>query len=68
MEKIRAIYEDGVFKPVEPVNLPQHCPVRVEPESASTQADVWDDIYAILSERYLSGEHDVAARHNEHQP
>ena len=27
-----------------------------------------DGIYAILGERYQSGEHDVAARHNEHQP
>jgi hypothetical protein len=26
-----------------------------------------DDIYAVLAERYHSGEHDVAARHNEHQ-
>jgi hypothetical protein len=26
------------------------------------------EIYSILGERYDSGEHDVAAHHNEHQP
>lgn len=30
---IRAVYEDGVFKPIEPVNLPEHCQVTVEPVS-----------------------------------
>ena len=30
-------------------------------------AETANAIYAILSERYESGEHDVAARHNEHQ-
>jgi hypothetical protein len=27
-----------------------------------------DDVYAILGRRHSSGEHDVAARHDEHQP
>ncbi len=27
-----------------------------------------DEIYSILSRRHRSGEHDVAERHNEHQP
>jgi hypothetical protein len=27
-----------------------------------------DDVYAILGKRFDSGEHDVAARQNEHQP
>ena len=27
-----------------------------------------DAVFAILSKRYASGEPDVAARHNEHQP
>jgi hypothetical protein len=27
-----------------------------------------DGIYAVLGERYQSGQHDVATRHNEHQP
>jgi predicted DNA-binding antitoxin AbrB/MazE fold protein len=33
MKSIHAIYEDGVFKPTEPVDLPEHCPVNVEPAS-----------------------------------
>ena len=28
---IHAVYEGGVFKPVEPVDLPEHCQVKVEP-------------------------------------
>jgi hypothetical protein len=27
-----------------------------------------EDVYRVLSERYASGERDVAERHNEHQP
>lgn len=64
---IQAVYENGVFRPTEPVNLPEHCKVRVEPEEAESKADVWDEIYAIMSERYRSGEHNVAARHEERQ-
>jgi predicted DNA-binding antitoxin AbrB/MazE fold protein len=68
MKTIHAIYEDGVFKPTEPVDLPDHCPVKVEPQVEPTGQDVWNEIYGIMSERYRSGESDVAARHNEHQP
>lgn len=32
MKTIRAIYEEGVFKPVNPVNLPEHCQVEFEPK------------------------------------
>lgn len=28
---IHAIYEGGVFRPIEPVNLPEHSHVKVEP-------------------------------------
>jgi predicted DNA-binding antitoxin AbrB/MazE fold protein len=67
MNPIHAIYEDGVFKPTERVDLPEHCRVKVELEPDDQKADVWDDIYAIMSERFHSGEHEVAARHDEHQ-
>jgi predicted DNA-binding antitoxin AbrB/MazE fold protein len=36
MKTIRAVYENGVFKPIEPVELPEHCPVNVEPALEST--------------------------------
>ena len=31
MNTIQAIYQDGVFKPIEPVSLPEGCEVRVQP-------------------------------------
>ena len=38
MKTIHAVYEDGVFKPTEPVDLPEHCPVKVEPELEESKA------------------------------
>ncbi len=67
---IHAIYENGVFRPMQPVDLPDRCEVEVEIRAitADEHRPSLDDIYAILNERFDSGEHDVAARHNEHQP
>ncbi|MCZ7645188.1 MAG: antitoxin family protein [Planctomycetota bacterium] len=69
---IHAIYENGVFKPTEKVDLPDKCEVAFEPRrvgknSADDEANL-DAIYEILSFRARSGEKDVAERHNEHQP
>jgi predicted DNA-binding antitoxin AbrB/MazE fold protein len=67
---IPAVYENGVFRPTEKVDLPDRCEVEVEvhrvkepPKSATL-----DDVYEILGRRHNSGEHDLAERHNEHQP
>jgi predicted DNA-binding antitoxin AbrB/MazE fold protein len=67
---IHAIYENGVFRPTEAVEIPEKSTVEFEvrlikegPKSPSL-----DDVYAILGVRFNSGEHDVAERHNEHQP
>jgi predicted DNA-binding antitoxin AbrB/MazE fold protein len=70
MNSIHAIYENGVFRPIQPVSLPDPCEVEFEPRLVRPDAAAGDldEIYAILAERYASGEHDVAARHNEHQP
>ena len=67
---IHAIYENGVFRPVEPVDLPERCQVEVEVRVVKPEAKVpsLDDVYAILGKRFDTGERDVAARHNEHQP
>jgi predicted DNA-binding antitoxin AbrB/MazE fold protein len=67
---IHAIYENGVFRPVEPVDLPERCEVEVEVRTVTATADMpsLDDVYAILGKRFDSGEQDVAARHDEHQP
>ncbi len=77
MNTIHAIYENGVFRPTEPVKLPEGTRVLVH-----TQEEVVDvralappgtdenliGIYEILGRRFDSGHHDTAERHNEHQP
>ncbi|MGO8688233.1 MAG: antitoxin family protein [Thermoguttaceae bacterium] len=70
MSHIHAVYENGVFRPVGQVNLPDPCEVEFEPRviQSGTTSRGLDDVYAVLAERYVSGEPDVAARHNEHQP
>jgi predicted DNA-binding antitoxin AbrB/MazE fold protein len=74
MSVIHAIFEDGVFKPTEPVNLPEHSAVEVHvPESAQRPAaDEWfranQRLTEILSRSYETGRTDTAARHDEHQP
>lgn len=77
---IHAVYENGVFRPTTPVDLPEGFEVTFEPkESDARQPQPTDPefahldpglakIYAILSHRYEGGEPDRAARHNEHQP
>ena len=67
---IQAIYENGVFRPTETVDLPDPCRVEVEvrPMREQTEIPTLDDVYAILGRRHSSGEHDLAERHNEHQP
>ncbi len=71
MKTIHAVYEKGVFRPLEAVELPDRTEVEFEPRPVSQLDDPTgglDGIHAVLQERYQSGEHDVAARHNEHQP
>jgi hypothetical protein len=80
METVRAVFEDGVFRPVVPVMLPEHAEFDFEPRPVATIAngaapaatfgteEGLRKVYAILSERFDSGHTDTAARHNEHQP
>ena len=70
MKLVHAVFENGVFRPTQPVELPEHCHVEFEPRVVTNGADKpsLDDVYAILGRRFESGEHDVAQRHNEHQP
>jgi predicted DNA-binding antitoxin AbrB/MazE fold protein len=70
MKTVRAVYENGVFRPTEPPELREHSIVEFEPrplEALETDQDL-DAVYEILSRRYHSGRHDLAARHDEHQP
>jgi len=71
MKTVHAVYESGVFRPLETVELPERTEVEFEPRPVAQvedQDDRMEGIYAVLGERYQSGERDVAARHNEHQP
>jgi len=71
MKTIHAVYESGVFRPLEAVELPERTEVEFEPRPVAHAEDRngrLDAIYTILGERYQSGEPDVAARHDEHQP
>lgn len=71
MKTIRAIYEHGVFRPTDDVELQENTVVEFEPRPITPKEDSSTElkgIYAVLAERYDSGESDVAARHNEHQP
>jgi predicted DNA-binding antitoxin AbrB/MazE fold protein len=65
-----AIYENGLIRPLKPLDLPDRCEVEVEVRSLKldSQRPALEDVYLILNKRFDSGDHDVAARHNEHQP
>lgn len=72
MKPVHAVFENGVFRPTEPVELPEHSEVEFEPRLVADARDheraAPGGVYDVLSERYRSGEADVAARHDEHQP
>jgi hypothetical protein len=82
MKTIHAIYENGVFRPTEPVDLPEGSEVTIEPKPRSFEdrQPQPDDpefahldpgqrrIYSLLAHRYDGGAPDAAARHDEHQP
>ena len=76
MKTIHAVFENGVFRPIEPVDLPDQTPVEFEPRvrrepnpgSESPVSAGLAKIYEILGRRYSSGYTDTADRHNEHQP
>ncbi len=70
---VRAVYENGVFKPATPVNLPERAEVELEIVSRRDQAGTDESpaapsISQILSRRYRTGQTDAAERHDEHQP
>jgi len=74
---IRAVFENGVFRPMEPVKLAEGTVVdlQVTEEAVDVRSLVppgTDEglirVYEILGRRFNSGHHDTAERHNEHQP
>jgi predicted DNA-binding antitoxin AbrB/MazE fold protein len=68
---VHAIYENGVFRPTQHVDLPEKTTVEFEPRvvlSDEEDAAAQRRIYELLSRSYDTGQTDTAARHNEHQP
>ncbi len=74
---IRAVFENGVFRPMEPVKFPEGMVVdlQVMEEVVDVRSLVppgTDEglirVYEILGRQFDSGHHDTAERHNAHQP
>ncbi len=74
---VHAVFQNGVFRPLELVDLPENSNVEFEPRVSDAvnrglrivaEEEAIARIYEVLAERYHSGEHDIAERHNEHQP
>ncbi len=76
MGTITAVFENGVFRPTGPVDLPEGSTVRLQAEPVPPadleltpdQLAAQEEVYRIMSRRYRSGYRDTAERHNEHQP
>ena len=71
MGTVHAVFEHGVFRPNDPVALPEGSEVEFEPRiirADNNGNDAIARVYELLAKRFESGEHDVAARHDEHQP
>jgi predicted DNA-binding antitoxin AbrB/MazE fold protein len=71
-QKFEAVYEDRVFKPLAPISLAPGTSVTIsisQDDKAFSQTEAVDrKVFEILSRRHNSGQFDVAARHNDHQP
>ncbi len=70
MSTIHAVFENGVFRPMQAVELPEHCEVEFEPRVVGRPDDSSHRlrVQELLARRFNSGQPDIAARHNEHQP
>jgi len=70
MKAVHAIYENGVFRPLGDVDVPDQAEVEFVPQLVRRRTDVnhLDGIYEILSQSFDTDDPDLASRHNEHQP
>ena len=72
MKSFNGIYENGVVRFPDPVDIPEGAKVTVAVIDALAQQTPLEsnspELYEILSRRYDTGITDLAARHNEHQP
>ncbi len=68
---IHAIYENGVFRPTTPVDLPEGSEVRIEPQPVGEPAPPSPHlrrIYELLNQSEDTGDPHLSERHDEHQP
>jgi predicted DNA-binding antitoxin AbrB/MazE fold protein len=70
MKTIHAVYENGVFRATEPVELPEGSEVEFEPRLAPTPTLMShrERAHALLSRTIETGETDMAQRHDEPLP
>lgn len=70
MKTIDVIYENGVFRPLEPVDLLNRSRWQMHMIEAPPAAEEEDDseIWNILGRTHDTGDPHLAQRHNEHQP
>lgn len=71
MSTVRAVFENGVFRPSGKVDLPDRCEVEFEPKimcPPPPSKDLMRPVYEVLSHSYETGDVGIAERHNEHQP
>jgi predicted DNA-binding antitoxin AbrB/MazE fold protein len=68
---VRAVFENGVFRPSGKVDLPERCEVEFEPKIVSPSSlsrGLLREVYEVLSRSYETGDPRIAEQHNEHQP
>jgi hypothetical protein len=51
-----------------PAKVSRRVEVEIRRVKEAPKVPTLDDVYEILGRRHASGEHDLAGRHNEHQP
>ncbi len=71
MQTIRAIYENGVFRPTTPVDLPEGTEVSVGPILVNERVGPslhLKRIYELLSQSEDTSDPHFSERHDEHQP
>lgn len=68
----RAVFKNGRFEPIEPIVLPEGTEVTFELPADSKDVDrieaAQKRVFESLGRSYDTGQTDLAARHNEHQP
>ena len=69
-ETIEAVYEDGVFKPLRPVSLPEHQRVSIAvslptPQNTNESLRSWEKVFAGLTREEVAEVEAIALdRHN----